>query len=124
MAKKILVIDDEPLVTKSLARYLKTCDYEVETVNNGEDAIKRAETTLFDLLIADMRMPGLDGIETIKKIRAVCQDKHKARIPEIIITGFASEDSKKEAEDLEVSEYIYKPFDLSTFIEAVKRNIK
>ena len=124
MAKNILVIDDDQLVVKTIARYLKSCGYTVEAVTSGADAINKVEATPFSLIIADIRMPGMDGIETIKKLRLVSQDKHKTRIPEIIITGYASEEAQKEAADLGVADYIYKPFDVSTFIAAVKRNLQ
>lgn len=124
MAKSILVIDDDQLVVKTLVRYLKTCGYEVDSVSSGEEAMKKVDAMPYNLIIADIRMPGMDGIETIKKVREICQDKHKTKIPEIIITGFASEEAQKEASELGVADYIYKPFDISTFINAVKKNLE
>lgn len=124
MAKKILVIDDDQLVIKTLARYLKTCGYTAEVVSSGEEAVKKAESNPYDLVIADIRMPGMDGIETIKKIREICQRKYNKKTPEIIITGFASDDKKKEAQEMGIEDYIFKPFDVSVFIEAIRRNLK
>ena len=121
MAKKILVIDDDALVLRTLNRYLKSCGYEVEIAGGCEDAVKKVETSLFSLIIADVRMPGINGIETLKMLRKICEDKHKVKVPEIIITGFASEDAQKEAKEMGVAEYIYKPFEVSVFIDAVKR---
>ncbi|MFH1338323.1 MAG: 2-hydroxyacyl-CoA dehydratase [Candidatus Omnitrophota bacterium] len=124
MAKKILVIDDDPLVTKTLVKYLKSCGYEIESAFSGKEAIKKVEDSLFNLIIADIRMPGMDGLETIKKLRDISQDKYKTKIPEIVITGYASEESKKEAEELGVLAYIYKPFDKDEFLEAIKTSLK
>jgi len=123
MAKNILIIDDDQLVVKTLSRYLKTCGYKVEAVLSGEEAIKKTEAIPFDLIISDIRMPGMNGLETLKKLRSVCQNKHKIKIPEIIITGYASDENKREAEKMGITNYIYKPFDLSVFIEAVKRSL-
>jgi len=123
MAKNILIIDDDQLVVKTLSRYLKTCGYKVEVVLSGEEAIKKTEAIPFDLIISDIRMPGMNGLETLKKLRSVCQNKHKIKIPEIIITGYASDENKREAEKMGITNYIYKPFDLSVFIEAVKRSL-
>lgn len=123
MKGKILLIDDEELVIRTLVRYLKIYGYEVEPAANGEEAIKKAEIFPFDLVIVDMRMPGIDGIETIKRLRDIFQKKHKIKVPEIIITGYAADDSKKEAKDLGVRVYIDKPFDNSSFLEAVKNSL-
>jgi CheY-like chemotaxis protein len=123
MAKKILVIDDEELVSKTLLRYLKACGYNVEAAASGQEAMKKFESSSFDLVIADVRMPGMDGIETIKKLREISQSRHQAKTPEIIITGFASEDTKKEADALGISSYIYKPFEVTTFLDAIKKNL-
>ena len=66
--KRILVIDDEELLIKTFDRLLEKQGYEVYTVKNGADAIVMVEEEQFDLIITDIRMPGDDGVETIKKI--------------------------------------------------------
>src|SRR3989338_4725280 len=106
MAKKILVIDDEPLITKTLSKYLSSCGYDIVPVNSGQEALQKAEKDSYDLIIADIRMPGMDGIETLKKLRNIFQNKYKSKIPEIVITGYASEESEKEAKKLGISAYI------------------
>jgi CheY-like chemotaxis protein len=124
MAKKILVIDDDPLVLKTLTKYLKSRNYEIEAVTSGGEAIKKAKDATFNLIIIDIRMPGMDGIETIKNLRSVYQNKHKTKIPEIIITGYASKEAEKEAGELGISDYIYKPFDIDEFIGAIEKRLK
>jgi len=123
MAKNILIIDDDQLVVKTLSRYLKTYGYKVETVMSGEEAVKKAEAMPFDLIISDVRMPGMNGLETLKNLRSVCQNKHKIKIPEIIITGYASDENHKEAEEMGITNYLYKPFDVSIFIHTVKQSL-
>lgn len=124
MAKKILVIDDDPLVVRTLVKYLKTFGYEIDSAVSGEEAIRSFEINPFDLIIADVRMPGMDGIETIKKLRDISQNKYKTKIPEIIITGYADEGFHNEAIKMQISDYIFKPFDIDEFIEAVQRRLK
>ncbi|MBN3039684.1 MAG: response regulator [Candidatus Omnitrophica bacterium] len=124
MAKKILIIEDEKLITKTLQKLLKKEGYEVEIANNGADAIERAKEKDFDLIVSDIRMPLMDGIETIKVIRENRQEAGKPLIPEIIITGYADEEKYKSAVDLKVAAYIYKPFDTEEFLEAIRNNIK
>ena len=121
MTKSILIIDDDQLVVKTLSRYLKTYGYRVETVMSGEEAVKKTEVIPFDLIISDIRMPGMNGLDTLKKLRSVCQNKHKIKIPEIIITGYASDENQKEAEEMGIKHYIYKPFDVNIFIDAVRQ---
>lgn len=122
MKKHILVIDDEELVTDSIRRLLKKQGYNVTIAQNGADAIDKAKVKEdgFDLIIADIRMPEMDGIEIIKRIRGIL----KKSVPEILITGYASEDSLKQAQKLKVADYIYKPFDIRQFMEVVNRNLK
>ena len=120
MSKNILVIDDEEMVTLSLKRLLKKSGYEVDTANHAAEAMKKIRDAHFDLIISDIRMPGEDGIEIVKKIRAYLQDNKRDKIPEILITGYASEDKYQSAVELQVRAYINKPFDIKELLETVR----
>lgn len=124
MEKNILIIDDEELVNKSLQRLLKKEGYNAVVAQSGEEAIEKAKTLNLALIVSDIRMPQLDGIETIKKIRKVNQELGKEPVPEILITGFADEASYKNALELKVADYIYKPFDTKEFLDTIKRNLE
>ncbi|HOW42855.1 MAG TPA: response regulator [Candidatus Omnitrophota bacterium] len=121
MAKKILVIDDDVLVTKSIVKYLKVKGYEVESADSGKTAIALAQRLAFDLIVADIRMPEMNGLEAIRKIREINSLQGRAHPQEIIITGYASDDLQKEAQEMQVAAYIYKPFDIGEFMAAVER---
>ncbi|MCM8796055.1 MAG: response regulator [Candidatus Omnitrophica bacterium] len=123
MTKKILVVEDEELITKSLLKLLDAEGYNVTVVKNGRDAIEKVKTGDFDLIISDVRMPDLDGIETIKQIRAYLKRLNKKPIPEILITGYADKEKYEAALDLKIVDYLYKPFDRTDFLKIVKRNI-
>ncbi|MCM8796235.1 MAG: response regulator [Candidatus Omnitrophica bacterium] len=123
MAKKILVVDDEEIVTKSLQKLLKKEGYVAVIVKSGREAIEKVKEIDFDLIIADVRMPQLDGIETIKEIRAYLENQDKKLIPEVIITGYADLDKYQTAMDLEVTDYLYKPFDNEEFLKIIKKTI-
>jgi len=123
MAKKILVVDDEELITKSLLKLLSTEGYNVSVVGNGKDAIEKVQADDFDLIISDVRMPDLGGIETIKQIRVYLKRLNKKPIPEILITGYADKEKYETALDLKIADYLYKPFDRADFLKIVKRNI-
>jgi len=121
---KILLIDDEDLVVRSLEKLLKKEGYEVVPVRDGASAIKKVEESPFDLIVTDIRMPHLNGIETICQIRQILKRKGASQIPEICITGYADEELNKKAEELGVADYLYKPFDLRDFLDCVKKNLR
>jgi len=123
MGKKILIVEDETLITKSLQRLLKSHGYDVEIANSGHQALEKVRMSDFDLIVSDIRMPQMDGIETIKEIRKYLSENNKPVVPEILITGYADEQRYKEALELKVSGYIYKPFDTQDFLDAIKENL-
>lgn len=123
MAKKILVIDDEELVTKTLLKLLKTEGYAAVIARNGKEALEKIKETDFDLIICDVRMPEIDGIEAIKQIRTYLERANKNQIPEVMITGYADVDKYQMASDLEVADYLYKPFDNNEFLRIIKKTI-
>jgi CheY-like chemotaxis protein len=123
MAKDILVIDDEGLVTKILQKLLSKEGYNVIVATTGQEAIDKSKSLDFDLIVSDIRMPQIDGIETIKKIRQVLKDSGKKPVPEILITGYADESSYNDALELKVADYIYKPFDTKEFLDVIRRNL-
>lgn len=121
--KNVLIIDDEKLVTKSLQKLLGREGYSVVIATSGAEAIEKFKASNFDLIVSDVRMPGMDGIETIEKIRQLQKELARDCIPEILITGFANEESYNRALKLKVADYIFKPFDSKQFLDAIKRNL-
>jgi len=121
MAKKVLIIDDEELVTESLKRLLKKEGYNAEIAKSGKEALEKVKKTDFGLIISDVRMPEMDGIETIKQIRAYLEKTGKKPIPEVLITGYADADKYENANELEIADYLYKPFDNAEFLRIVKK---
>ena len=114
-AGKILVVDDEPLVARSCRRILAGAGYEVDTAATGQDGLNRAVGEDFDLVVADLKLPDLDGMELVRTLRS-----KQPAIAVIIITGYGSVPSVVEATKLGVSEYIPKPFTPAQITEAVK----
>jgi len=123
MGKKILVIDDEKLVVESLKKLLKREGYDANIAKNGTEAMAQIKESDFDLIVSDIRMPDINGIEIVKKIREYLKQNGKRPIPEILITGYASKENLDEAEKLNVADYIYKPFNIKDFLEVIKRNV-
>ncbi|MBN1869998.1 MAG: response regulator [Candidatus Omnitrophica bacterium] len=123
MAKRILVIDDEALVTESLKKLLKKSGYDAEVAKNGAEAMQKIEKSDFDLIVSDIRMPDINGIEIIKRIRQHLQQNKKKAVPEILITGYASKEHMDEAKALNVADYIYKPFNIRDFLDIIRKNL-
>ncbi|MDD5216936.1 MAG: response regulator [Candidatus Omnitrophica bacterium] len=119
--KKILVIDDEEILTRTFVRLLEKNGYEAFFVKTGADAVEIVKEIDFDLIITDMRMPGMNGYETLKGIREACHEQNKQSPPEIIVTGYADECLEKQVKELRPAVYLYKPFDVKVLLDHVKR---
>ncbi len=123
MAKKILVVDDEELVTKSLLKFLKINGYTATVAKSGREAIDKVKKNDFDLIICDVKMPEMDGIETIKQLRELLEKSNRKIVPEVLITGYADMEKYVNAKELEVFDYLYKPFDNKEFLRIVKNAV-
>jgi len=122
--KHILLIDDDQLVLKTIANFLRAHGYNVEPVDNAEDALNKIKQSNFSLVITDIRMPGLNGIETIKKIREFNHAQNRVSPREIIMTGYADSQIEKEAIDLGIKDFIYKPFVTTEFIKTIENRLE
>jgi excisionase family DNA binding protein len=115
-AHRVLVADDEESIRELLARTLALAEYDVETVGDARAAIDRLRLADYDLLIADLRMPGMDGLLLVREARRM-----HPTLPVIIITGYSSEASAIEAVNLGVVGYLVKPFRVPQVLSAVAR---
>jgi CheY-like chemotaxis protein len=113
--KKILLIDDDHLVVKSLARLLEKEGFTISCAESGLKALELIEQTNFDLIISDIRMPGIDGIEIAKKVRETLK-----QVPIIFITGYSDSQSYDRSKAVNPSDFIYKPFDKDKFLQSIK----
>lgn len=112
----VLVVDDEASIRDVLAKTLALAEYEVETATDGSTAIERMRVRHYDLLIADLKMPGLDGLSLIREARRL-----RADLPVIIVTGHSTESSAIEALNLGVAGYLTKPFRVPQVLAAAAR---
>jgi DNA-binding NtrC family response regulator len=102
-SEKILVVDDEQSMTQFLGIVLRKEGYEVTTVNSGRDALERVKAEPFDVVITDIKMPGMDGIQLLEGIK-----KHDINIPVVLMTAYASQQSAIDAVNLGAYQYLLK----------------
>lgn len=107
MPNKVLVVDDEQFVCKALRKILKSKGFEVETANSGDEAITRYKQNRPDVVIMDLRMPGKDGIQTLRELRSFDPEASV-----IMLTAVHDEDAAREALEEGAFEYVTKSTDL------------
>ncbi|MFI4940057.1 MAG: response regulator [Burkholderiales bacterium] len=102
--RKILVVDDDPVVGKSFDRVLSNKGYVVITASNGEEALRKIKNEHYDLVFTDIKMPGMSGIEVAERVKA-----SQPWLPVVIVTGYGSGANVTRAEAAGVSGFLNKP---------------
>lgn len=118
-AQRILVVDDEPTVTRGCSRVLGDAGYQVDTAATGREGLDLAIARRFDLVLTDLRLPDLDGMELVRLLRS-----KRPEVNVIVITGYGSVPSAVEAMKLGVAEYVEKPFTPQEITDAIGRAIQ
>jgi excisionase family DNA binding protein len=113
---RVLVVDDEASIRDLLSKTLALAEYDVDTASDASTALGRVRAAEYDLLIADLRMPGMDGLTLIRQVKRI-----RAELPVIIITGFSTESSAIEAVNLGVAGYLRKPFRVPEVLAAAAK---
>jgi len=116
---QILVMEDEPSVAKGLQMVLAEEGYSVDLAMTGQSALDRFTQKGFDLLVADLRLPDIDGMEVIKRVKA-----QRPQTGVVVITGYSSVSSALEAMKLGAHDYLPKPFTDDEFKTAVEGALK
>jgi len=102
--KKILVVDDDPVIGKSFDRVLSGKGYAVITAANGEEALGKLRSEAYDLVFTDIKMPGISGIEVAERVKA-----SQPWLPVVIVTGYGSGDNEARATAAGVAGFLRKP---------------
>lgn len=113
---RVLVVDDESSIRELLQKTLALAEYDVDTAPDGRAALERLRLGNYDLLIADLKMPGMDDLTLIREAKRL-----QPELPVIIITGFSTESSAIEAVNLGVAGYLTKPFRVPQVLAAAAR---
>jgi two-component system sensor histidine kinase/response regulator len=115
MADKLLFIDDEDIVLKSCRRIFAGGDYEIDTAPSGEEGLAMALATNYDVVVTDLKMPGMGGIEVLKTLR-----KERPELVVIVFTGYANVETAREALKNGAFDYIPKPFTPEEILDVVR----
>jgi DNA-binding NtrC family response regulator len=120
MAEKILIVDDEPDMLRLLSMIIREkTSYEVTTTNNPLEALEMAKKGGFDLLVADLKMPGLNGIELLESVKRFDED-----IPTIIITAYGTVEAAVETMQKGAFDFMTKPFRKEQILFTIERALK
>lgn len=119
-AKKVLIAEDSSVIQNLTKKILQFQNFEISAVKNGKDVLKALENDVFDVILLDINMPQMDGMECAKAIREL-PDKAKSQIPIIAITGNAKNYTDDDFKSVGINEYIPKPLDFDKLVDSVKR---
>ena len=112
---KVLLVDDEEEFVKALAERLKMRDLRSDTVLDGEEALSFVEDQEPDVMVLDLKMPGIDGMEVLRQVR-----RAYPKIQVIILTGHGTERHEEEAKRLGAFDYLEKPVNLDVLVKKMK----
>lgn len=115
---RILIVEDEPRLLANLARALREEDYAVDTADNGEDGLFKAETYDYDVIVLDVMLPKIDGWEVLSRLRK------KKRTPVLMLTARDAMSDRVRGLDAGADDYLVKPFDLPELLARIRALIR
>jgi len=116
---KILVVDDDENIRKTLSTILKNEGYAVDVAQNGNEAIKKAEASAYNVALIDIRLPDMEGIELLTKMKNAVPKTRK-----IIITGYPTLKNAVAAVNKNADAYLMKPVDIDKLLETIREQLK
>ncbi len=119
MSKKVLVAEDSSVIQNLTKKILEFQNYQLFSVKNGQEVLDLMEEQDFDVILMDINMPKMDGMECSRKIRAM-DDKKKANIPIIAITGNAPNYSMDDFKKAGIDHFLQKPLNFDELVDKVK----
>jgi two-component system, OmpR family, alkaline phosphatase synthesis response regulator PhoP len=119
MQRTVLIIEDEKLIIVSTQMVLEAAGFRVESATNGEDGIAKARSQTPDLVLLDIMMPGIDGWETLTRLK---RDAATANIPVVIFTAREHSRGHQKSAEMGAADYFRKPFEPDELIELVEKH--
>lgn len=118
MAQRVLVVDDDPTIRRTLRINLRARGYDVEEVGTGADALSTLEDAAPDLVVLDLGLPDLDGVEVLRRIRS------RSQVPVVVLSARQQSDDKVEALDEGADDYVTKPFGMDELMARVRSALR
>ncbi|NQZ78182.1 MAG: response regulator [Ekhidna sp.] len=119
MSKKIIVAEDSSVIQNLTKKILSQLNYEISSVKNGQQVLDLLEKDNFDLVLLDIHMPVMDGMECAKKVRSM--EGSNQQIPIVAITGNANNYTMENFEEAGINAFIPKPLNYDSVVEMVKK---
>jgi len=113
---RVLLVDDEEDFVKTLSERLQLRDLDSHTALDGEEALEVVQEDIPDVMVLDLKMPGIDGMEVLRRMK-----KHYPNVQVIILTGHGSDKDEAQARALGAFDYLQKPVNLEDLVEVLKR---
>ena len=120
MSKKVLVAEDSSVIQNLTKKILQMQSFKISSVKNGQQVLDLLQKEDFDIILMDINMPVMDGMECSRNIRAL-PNSDKAKIPIIAITGNAQNYSIEDFKEAGINDYLPKPLNFDALVEAVKK---
>src|SRR3989442_2161638 len=118
MKSRILLIEDDASIVGGLQKELQAEGYEVAVAQRGDHGLAQAKAQPFDVVITDLKMPGLSGLELVEQLHAT-----KPKLPIIVVTAFGTTETAIEATKLGAYDYLLKPFDMAELLDLVEKAV-
>jgi PAS domain S-box-containing protein len=118
---RILLVEDNPVNQKVTLKLLEKMGYRVDSVDNGKEALKALETIPYTLVLMDVRMPEMDGLEATRQVRCAARAVQNPNIPIIALTAHATKEHRKQCLDAGMNDYLAKPFQPDELAKAISR---
>lgn len=119
-AKKVLIAEDSSVIQNLTKKILQFQNFEISSAKNGQKVLEMIKNEPYDILLLDINMPVMDGMECARQIRSL-DNKDKAGIPIVAITGNAKNYTEEQFKAVGINEILYKPLDFDNLVEVVKK---
>lgn len=117
----ILIVDDEAIILRLLEVNFRLAEFTVETATRGEDALAKIAARRPDVVVLDLMLPGLSGLQVLERMRA---DPETAAIPVVMLSARTQDEDRTRSYALGVAEYVTKPFEPADLVEVVRRALE
>jgi DNA-binding NtrC family response regulator len=115
---RILIVDDDEGIRASLAAVLKKKDFDVDTAKNGKEAISKTRKSFYNVLLVDIKLPDMEGVELLRRIQDTVPKMRK-----IIVTGYPTLNNAVQAVNLGADAYVIKPFDVDNLLMKINEQL-